>query len=164
MAHDDPTAAIRIRPATEHDIVHIVRLLADDQLGKSREMALGHDDAPVPRCYLAAFAAMRADPNQLQAVLEIDDRVAGCMQLTFIPGLSQRGAWRAQIEGVRIASALRGGGMGALMIRWAIEEARTRGCRTVQLTTNAVRTDAQRFYRGLGFMDSHVGMKLTIEG
>lgn len=151
------------RRAEERDLGGIVRLLGDDTLGKVRETMPGDGTSDVADCYRLAFAALSADPHQLQAVVEIDGRIVGCMQLTFIPGLSQRGAWRAQIEGVRIASDQRNRGLGQIMITWAIAEARTRGCRTVQLTTNAVRTDAQRFYRRLGFVDSHIGMKLTIE-
>ena len=82
--------------------------------------------------------------------------------MTFLPGLSHRGAWRGQIEGVRVAGPLRGSGIGRQMLAAAIELCRARGCLTVQLTTNAARTDAQRFYVSLGFQASHVGMKLTL--
>ena len=88
--------------------------------------------------------------------------IVGTMQLTFILGISFRGAWRMQIEAVRIASAVRGQGLGAEMIAWAVEEARGRGCRTVQLTSMSTRTDAHRFYERLGFVKSHVGMKLQL--
>jgi GNAT superfamily N-acetyltransferase len=84
------------------------------------------------------------------------------MQLTFIPGLARRGALRAQIEAVRVADGLRGTGLGSAMLRWAIDEARRRGCALVQLTTDKSRGDAHRFYRRLGFVASHEGMKLTL--
>jgi GNAT superfamily N-acetyltransferase len=45
------------------------------------------------------------------------------------------------------------------MIEWAIERCRARGCRIVQLTSNAERTRAHAFYERLGFVGSHVGMK-----
>ena len=48
------------------------------------------------------------------------------------------------------------------MLLWAVEQCRARGCAMVQLTTNAARTDAQRFYAGLGFAASHVGFKLML--
>lgn len=56
----------------------------------------------------------------------------------------------------------RNGGLGAAMIGWAVDEARCRGCRLVQLTTDRSRVDAHRFYRRLGFVASHEGMKLTL--
>ena len=43
---------------------------------------------------------MEADPHQLQVVAALGDDVIGTMQLTFIAGLSRKGAWRGQIEGV----------------------------------------------------------------
>ena len=56
----------------------------------------------------------------------------------------------------------RGRGLGAAMIGWAIEETRRRGCGLVQLTTDKSRPDAHRFYRQLGFVASHEGMKLRL--
>ncbi|HEY2098319.1 MAG TPA: GNAT family N-acetyltransferase, partial [Pseudonocardia sp.] len=82
--------------------------------------------------------------------------------LSFIPGLSRRGALRAQIESVRVHRELRGRRLGEFMIRWAIEEAGRRGCVMVQLTTDRSRTDAHRFYERLGFVSSHEGMKLLL--
>ncbi|WP_411741002.1 GNAT family N-acetyltransferase [Renibacterium salmoninarum] len=82
-------------------------------------------------------------------------------QLSFIPGMSRGGALRAQIESVRVAESLRGSGVGSLMIQWAIEEAKCRGCAIVQLSTDKSRVDAHRFYEKLGFVASHEGMKLV---
>jgi len=48
------------------------------------------------------------------------------------------------------------------MIRWAIDDARARGAALVQLTSDARRTDARRFYDRLGFEASHVGFKLFL--
>jgi GNAT superfamily N-acetyltransferase len=84
------------------------------------------------------------------------------MQLSFLPGLARRGALRAQIEAVRVAESCRGSGLGGAMIGWAIDEARRRGCALVQLTSDKSRTGAHRFYRRLGFVASHEGMKLAL--
>lgn len=86
----------------------------------------------------------------------------GTLQLSFLPGLSLRGAWRGQVEAVRVAGDLRGSGLGRCMLEWAVEQCRARGCRLVQLTTNAARTDAHRFYETFGFQRSHVGFKLML--
>jgi GNAT superfamily N-acetyltransferase len=88
--------------------------------------------------------------------------VVGTLQLTFIPGLSRLGSTRALIEAVRVRSDQRGGGLGGRLIEWAIDTARERGAAMVQLTTDASRTDAHRFYERLGFVASHVGMKLML--
>jgi GNAT superfamily N-acetyltransferase len=143
------------RPAVAEDLPAIVALLADDALGASRE-------APGDPAYAAAFAAMEADPNEHPIVVERDGRIAGFMQIGLTPGLSRRGATRGVIESVRVASDLRGAGLGAAMIRWAVEFCRARGCALVQLTSDKSRTDAHRFYAGLGFANSHEGFKLEL--
>ena len=143
------------RRAVAADIEAIVALLADDRLGAAREK-------PGDPAYAAAFAAVEADPNQLLAVVERDGRVVGCLQISFIPGLSHRGAWRGQIESVRVGSDQRGSGLGRRLIGWAVDQCRARGCTMVQLTSTASRTDARRFYEGLGFSASHVGFKLAL--
>ncbi|MBB5702729.1 ribosomal protein S18 acetylase RimI-like enzyme [Ochrobactrum daejeonense] len=151
-------AAIFIRKAGLADVTVIVAMLADDALGAQRE----DTRFPLRDEYRNAFAAIDADPNQLLAVVERDREIIGCMQISFIPGLSRLGLWRGQIESVRIASTVRGGGIGRQMIDWAIAQCRERGCGLVQLTTDKSRADALRFYRSLGFVDSHEGLKLTL--
>lgn len=146
------------RPATIADLSAIVALLADDPIGRTREV-VSH---PVDADYVSAFAAIVADANQEQLVADRAGRVVGCLQLTFIPGLSRRGMWRGQIEGVRVSADARGAGVGRAMVEHALERCRSRGCGLVQLTKDAARPDALRFYESLGFRPSHVGMKLAL--
>lgn len=146
------------RRATRADLTAIVTMLADDPLGSTRE-AVG---PTLSQSYVEAFDALSADPNQLLAVVTEDERVVGTLQLTFIPGLSYQGAWRGQIEAVRVAADRRSAGLGKKLFEWAIEQCRGRNCRLVQLTTNASRKDAQRFYDTLGFKASHLGYKLEL--
>ncbi|NUR61338.1 MAG: GNAT family N-acetyltransferase [Catenulispora sp.] len=150
--HADPV----LRDATAADLPAIVGLLADDKLGSTRESP--DDLAP----YLAAFAELDADPNQRLIVADRAGEIVGTFQLTYIPGISQRGLKRAVIESVRVAAAERGHGLGSQMMTWAIAESRAAGCRLVQLTSNAERPDAHRFYERLGFVRSHVGFKLKL--
>ncbi|GLY43624.1 N-acetyltransferase [Amycolatopsis sp. NBRC 101858] len=145
-----------IRRARREDIGAIVRMLADDQLGATRDDP--HDLVP----YLRAFEQIDADPNQLLVVVISDDVPVGTLQLTIIPGLARRGALRGQIEAVRVHIDHRGSGLGADLMRWAIDESRRRGCALVQLTSDVSRTDAHRFYERLGFVPSHTGFKLKL--
>ncbi len=149
---DDPA----FRKATIADIPAVVAMLADDALGATRE-APG-DLAP----YLDAFAAVDANPDQILVVAVDHGTVIGCAQVTFMAGLSHRGMWRAEIEAVRVRGDQRGTGLGSSLIEWCIAQARDRGCGMVQLTSNASRTDAHRFYERLGFTPSHTGFKLRI--
>ncbi|TAU91176.1 GNAT family N-acetyltransferase [Rhizobium leguminosarum] len=146
----------RFRLARRSDLPAIVRLLADDDLGGTREIV----SDPVDARY---FAAIEADANQLLAVAtDAADRVVGCLQLSFVPGLSRTGMWRGQIESVRVASDLRGSGLGSHFIEWAIAQCAERGCGLVQLTSDKTRGDAIRFYEKLGFVASHEGLKLNL--
>ncbi|MDI1442720.1 GNAT family N-acetyltransferase [Polyangium sp. 6x1] len=146
------------RDARREDVPIVVELLAADALGATRETTEG----PLPEAYHQAFEAIERDPNNRLVVVEDGGAVIGCLQLTFIPGLTYQGGLRMQIEGVRVAESHRGAGVGRRLLQWSIEEARARGCRLVQLTTNKARTEAKRFYESLGFTASHEGMKLDL--
>ncbi|GAA2237079.1 GNAT family N-acetyltransferase [Streptomyces amakusaensis] len=147
---------LEIRPASADDLPEIVAMLADDPLGARRESP--HDLTP----YTAAFELLTRDPQQRLAVAVRENRVVGTLQLTFVPGLSRRGATRAIIEGVRVHADERGSGLGTVLIEWAVEEARRQECLLVQLTSDVSRTDAHRFYERLGFEPSHIGFKLQL--
>jgi GNAT superfamily N-acetyltransferase len=149
---------LQFRTATRDDLPTMVALIADDQLGQARDDA----SLPLDQRYLDAFAAIERDPNQVLAVVEQAGAIIGCLQITFIPGISRRGAWRGQVESVRVARAKRSGGIGTAMFEWAIDECRRRGCSLVQLYTDKSRKDAHRFYERLGFKASHEGMKLAL--
>ncbi|MFC8132540.1 GNAT family N-acetyltransferase [Streptomyces sp. NPDC057302] len=147
---------LEIRPAVADDIPAIVEMLADDPLGSTRESP----DDLTP--YLAAFERLAGDPNQHLVVAVREERVVGTLQLTIVPGLSRKGATRSIIEGVRIHADERGSGLGTQFITWAVDESRRQNCQLVQLTSDATRTDARRFYERLGFTASHVGFKLEL--
>ena len=146
---------VRFRPALRDEVPAVVALLADDVLGRARE---GADMDP----YLAAFDAMQAQNGNMLVVGLLGDRIVACYQILFISGLSAAAARRAQIEGVRVASDLRGRGIGAQLIADAEDRARAAGCGQMQLTTNRSRTDAHRFYDRLGFTPSHIGYKKAL--
>lgn len=151
-------ARLVLRRARAADLPEIVRLLHEDELGSKREAFT----LPLQKSYLDAFAAIDRDPSSELIVGELDGRVIGTFQVNFITYLSFQGSKVAQIESVRIAKDLRGGGLGHVMMSWAIEKAREEGCHRVQLTTNKARKDAHRFYERLGFIPSHEGMKLYL--
>lgn len=147
---------LEIRPAVADDLPAIVAMLADDPLGATRESP----DDLTP--YVAAFQRLADDPNQRLVVAVREGRVVGTLQLTIVPGLSRKGATRSIIEGVRVHADERGSGLGTRFIEWAIGESRRQGCQLVQLTSDATRTDAHRFYERLGFSASHLGFKLQL--
>ena len=147
---------ITIRRASRDDVAAIVKMLADDHLGRARERL----EDPLPASYGQAFDRLAADLNIALVVAEEAGAVVGCLQLCILPGLSSQGASRGLIEDVRVASDRRSRGIGEQLVRWAVAEARARGCRLVELLTHQTRVGAQRFYEQLGFSKSHVGMTI----
>lgn len=147
-----------IRRAERSDLAAIVALLADDELGRRRET----DGEVLSTGYLDAFAEIGRDPRSHLTVAAIEGRVVGTLHLTFLRYLTFEGGRRAQIEAVRVASDMRGHGIGASLLGWAVERAREQGAHLVQLTTDRRREDARRFYESLGFRATHDGMKLHL--
>lgn len=149
---------LKFRMAQKRDLEVIVAMLADDPLGMQREDA----NIPLNSRYGQLFEQIDKDPNNELIVADCDEQVAGMLQLTFIPYLTYMGSWRCLIEGVRIHKQFRSQGLGEKMFEFAIQRAREKGCRLVQLTSDKQRIDAIRFYEKLGFTATHEGFKLSI--
>ena len=148
---------MKFRKATKNDLLQIVEMIADDQLGKTRE----NYQIPLPVEYLNAFEKINSDENQELIVVENEDlEIIGTLQLSFIQYLTYRGGIRAQIEAVRIRNDKRGLGIGKIMFEWAINRAKARKAHLLQLTTDKKRPKAIKFYEELGFKQSHEGMKM----
>ena len=131
-----PEAPLTFRRGRAEDVLDIVRMLADDPLGATRE----RDERPLPESYARAFRAIDEDPNNELVVACRGERVVGVLQLTYLPSLTYQGGWRALIEGVRVDSGERSQGLGKALFEWAIVRAR----------------------EALGFVASHEGMKLRL--
>jgi len=155
-----PSGQVHLRRAVRDDLTPLIRLLADDAISASRGDAAREQDRPA---YERAFDVIDSDPGQqLIVATTAEGELIGTMQLTVIPGLSRQGSSRLQIEAVRVRSDQRGKGIGGAMIRWAMDVAPGMGVRLVQLTSDAAREDAHRFYERLGFVASHVGFKYSV--
>lgn len=155
------TSKTNIRKVCRNDLPEIIKLLANDPLGKLRE---AYQD-PLPEHYYAAFSEIDADPNNYLIVLEDlenSKKIIGTLQLTIITYLTYQGGKRGQIEGVRIDEAYRGKGIGKQMIEWAINKSRELNCHLVQLTMDKNRSKTIEFYQKLGFIASHEGLKLHL--
>jgi len=151
---------MKFRKASESDVIAIVRMIADDELGKTRE----NYQIPLPEEYVLAFEKIDSDKNQELIVVEDDNsEVIGTLQLSFIQYLTYRGGIRSQIEAVRIRKDKRGLGIGRIMLEWAINRAKERKAHLLQLTTDKKRPEAIKFYENLGFKTSHEGMKLHFD-
>ncbi|GHC62602.1 GNAT family N-acetyltransferase [Limoniibacter endophyticus] len=147
-----------IREAKKSDVEAIVALFADDALG-------GHGDttgADALPGYRRAFIEIEQSTNDTLYVAEMDGQVVGTFQLTFVRSMTARGSRNMIIEAVQTKSTMRGRGIGARMITFAIDKAKSEDVRLIQLMSNNVRVDAHRFYERLGFSHSHAGFKMKL--
>lgn len=153
------SASLNIREARLADMPAIAALFAADELG-------GHGDTTDPAAlplYRAAFERIATSHSDRLYVAELDSEVVGTFQTTLITTMTGRGSSSLTIEAVQTRADMRGRGIGDAMIRFAIDRAREAGARVVQLSSNAARLDAHRFYRRLGFVQSHVAFKMDLD-
>ncbi|MGM0423219.1 MAG: N-acetyltransferase family protein [Pseudomonadota bacterium] len=149
---------MQYREARQNDLREIIQLYCDDDLGTTREIL----SDPIDAVYLKAFDDISKDPNNHLYVIEDQEKVIGVMQYTVIAHLNRAGTKRAQIESVHIHPDYRNKGIGKKFMQFALDLAKSDGCGIVQLTSDKTRKDAHRFYADLGFIDSHIGMKIHI--
>lgn len=144
------------RSASEEDLPEVLHMIADDQLGKSRE----YFEIPLPDYYVNAYEKIAADVNQDLMVALLDGEIVGTFQLSYLQYLTYKGGMRALVEAVRVKSTQRGKGIGRLIFEYITKHSRAKGAHMVQLTSNKKRTEALKFYESLGFEASHEGFKL----
>ncbi|KKB80088.1 hypothetical protein VW35_06515 [Devosia soli] len=150
------------RDARPEDIATILTLCHAGDARGADTPPFDQDTLNDPR-YRAAFDEIAADPNHRLIVVEQAGETVGTLQISFLPGLPRFGMKRGILENVHIRSDRRGQGLGSDMVHWAVERCHEAGCGMVQLTSNKIRVDAHRFYRKLGFEQSHEGFKLLLE-
>ena len=148
-----------IREARFEDLPRIIRMIDEDDLGTTGDRYT----EPLMKCYEDAFREITEDKNSVILVICVCGSAFGSLQLTFTRYLSHMGGLRATIENVHVASDMQGRGLGTKLMNAAIDLAKKRGCRIVQLTTNKTRKDAHRFYHRIGFESTHEGMKLYLK-
>ena len=133
---------IQIRRATEADLGDVIRL--QHQLDAS-EPRISDDDAR------RIFARMNSYPDLGIFVAESDGTIVGTFTLLVMDKLGHNGKPEGIVEDVVVDEHRRGQGIGAEMMRFAMEHCRARGCYKLALSSNAKRTEAHAFYEGLGF-------------
>jgi GNAT superfamily N-acetyltransferase len=158
---DTRTGAVTLRRAIAGDLDSLMSLMSDDPISAARGDVAAESDRSA---YAAALQEIVADPaNELLVVDDAEGRLVGTLQLTRIPGLARRGSTRLLVEAVRVRSETRSSGIGSALMRWVTDVAAPAlGAGLVQLTSDAAREDAHRFYERLGFVGSHVGFKYRV--
>ena len=89
-------------------------------------------------------------------VAEEDGRIAG----TIMAGYDGHRGW---LYSVAVLPALRGRGIGAELVRYAVDHLRATGCMKVNLQVRSDNKTVTRFYEGLGFcVEERISMGLKL--
>ena len=95
------------------------------------------------------IAEMIGSPASDVLVARVDGEILGALTLVVFRIPTGVRAW---IEDVVVDDRARGKGVGELLNRAALDLARARGARTVELTSRPSREAANRLYRRIGFV------------
>jgi ribosomal protein S18 acetylase RimI-like enzyme len=106
---------------------------------------LSSSSPPPTREHLAALVA---SADTVLFVARVDGAVLGSLTLAFYRIPTGLKAW---IEDVVVDADARGRGVGELLNRAALDEARARGAKDVSLTSRPSREAANRLYQRIGF-------------
>jgi ribosomal protein S18 acetylase RimI-like enzyme len=144
---------VTVRLAGPDDIDVVARLLTE-----FRE----HEGRDWPPLESIRAGVERLMPRDDTEYLLGGDPPAGIVQLRYRWGVW----WDAEdcnVEDVFVSAGARGSGLGRELVSAAIDRARERGCRRMELDTGADNAPAQGLYRSLGFFDSGIFMRRRID-
>ena len=96
-----------------------------------------------------------AAEGRVVLVAELGGAVIGCLS-TSVMRVLHRPAPVGRISMMVVDEALRSRGIGAALVRAAEEVLAAQGCYMVEVTSHARRTEAHRFYEGLGYQRTSV--------
>jgi GNAT superfamily N-acetyltransferase len=151
---DDGTVVVR--PIEEVDVPSVVAILIGGAIGGLVEDASRLDD------YWSAVLETR-DRDGDVLVADVDGEVVGVCQVMVFRTLGHVGGRVAELENVHVRANRRSRGIGANLLKAAENLARQRGCFRLQLTSNAARADAHRFYAAHDYQPSHKGFKKYLD-
>jgi GNAT superfamily N-acetyltransferase len=131
---------LTIREARAEDAEAVVRLL--DQLGY-----------PTPAATVESRLERLRIVGDRVVVAEVEGRAVGLAHLQVTPTI-ERDRPGAKIGALVVDQAHRGRGIGRALVGTMEDEARTRGCSVLFLTTAARREDAHAFYESVGLAET----------
>jgi GNAT superfamily N-acetyltransferase len=112
-----------------------------------------HPDDPILQdgSHRDVFNRILASPSLHLLVLEREDDVVATAHLNVILNLTRAGSPYAVVENVVVDEALRGTGLGEMLMAATLEWAWSAGCYEVMLMTGSKRPSTHAFYRACGF-------------
>jgi GNAT superfamily N-acetyltransferase len=151
----DP-APVLVREAQAADIAAVLALYAQPDLDDGKVLPV--DEA------VALHARFHRYPDYTLYVAEQDRQIVGSFALLVMDNLGHLGAPSGIVEDVVVAPARQSSGIGAAMMRFALERCREKGCYKLVLSSNAKRVRAHAFYESLGFERHGYSFRVDLEG
>ena len=149
-----------IRDAEPRDLPRLLELLKQlSEQSYTPEPTVRQAGEP----HLAALRQIATDPGVRLFVVEDGGWIVGTLTLYVLPNLSHGGRPFALVENVVVDAAVRGSGVGRLLMGHAVTTARAAGRYKVSLTSNVKRVEAHAFYEAIGFTNSHRGFTLYFD-
>jgi len=150
----DP-APVTVRKAGAADIAAVLALYAQPDLddGKILDAEEG----------VALFARFSRYPDYTLYVAEQDREIVGSFALPVMDNLGHLGSPSAIVEDVVVAPDRQSQGIGAAMMRFALERAREKRCYKLMLSSNAKRGRAHAFYESLGYERHGYSFRVDLE-
>jgi GNAT superfamily N-acetyltransferase len=136
------TGAVHVRPAVGDDLEAVLALLA--QLHPSRPEVPSVTDAG------ATWSRMLAYPDRTVFVAELHGDVCGTADLLLVANLTRDARPWSIVENVVVDEAVRGRGIGRVLMDVVVDAARAAGAYKVQLMSANGR-ESHAFYEALGF-------------
>jgi GNAT superfamily N-acetyltransferase len=134
---------ISIRKATEDDLPKILDLYSGIENETSNVLDLVSARKQ--------FQKIRSYPNYSVYVAEKDGEIVGTFELLIMDNLAHSGKPSAIVEDVVVNEQNRNGGIGRIMMQFAMEQCKKYGCYKLMLSSNLSRERAHKFYDDLGF-------------
>ena len=153
MSANPASTTVSIRDARDGDLEALIGLMGQ----------LNDEPSPLTDRHRAAFKDVIADRRQRLLVLERAGVIVATAAVIIVPNIGREGRPFAIVENVVVDAPARGEGMGGVLMRYIIDEARRAGCYRISLTSRKFRSDAHRFYERLGFVATSEGFRLALE-
>jgi ribosomal protein S18 acetylase RimI-like enzyme len=132
----------------ESEVVVVTVHTVDDELVEAFDRLIPQLSSSSPPPTRDHLGALVDHEDTVLFVARVDGRILGSLTLAFYRIPTGTKAW---IEDVVVDADARGHGIGELLSRAALAEARARGAKDVSLTSRPSREAANRLYRRIGF-------------
>jgi GNAT superfamily N-acetyltransferase len=150
----DP-APITVRKASAADIAAVLNLYAQPDLDDGDVLTVEQG--------VALFERFARYPDYTLYVAEQDQEIVGSFALLVMDNLGHLGSPSGIVEDVVVAPARQSSGIGAAMMRFALECCRQKRCYKLMLSSNAKRARAHAFYESLGYERHGYSFRVDLE-